>query len=114
MLSTFALALAGLLSVAGWNHVQSYTTGERQTPLLFHECRPIHEGIVFEKNVIRVEKIIAFCNPVVEHEKIPPRVVIDLGNGQFVSPSEETATTAIFPVTFKDVVDKDWHVIAKE
>ncbi len=113
MLSVFALALAGLLLVAGWNHVQSYT-GERHTPLTFQECRPLHEGITFQEKSIHVQKKVAFCNPVVENEKIPEHVVIDLGNGQFVSPSEETATTAIFPVTFNYVADKEWHVIAKK
>lgn len=111
--SVFALMIAALLLVVGWNKVQPSSIDQHK-PITFQECQSIHEGIIFEKDSIRVEKKIAFCNPIVENQKIPPHVAIDLGNGQLILPSEETATKAIFPVTFKYVADKDWHVIAKE
>lgn len=111
LVSVFGLMFAVVLLIVGWNHVQIYS-GTRHKPLTFQECEPIHEGIIFEENAIRVEKRIAFCNPIAEKENIPLHVVIDLGNGKIVSPSEETATTAVFPVTFTYVADKDWHVVA--
>jgi hypothetical protein len=113
LISSFALMIAVLLLVVGWNKIQP-SSGDRHDPIMFQECRPIHEGIIFQKKSIHVQKKVAFCNPIVENEKIPQHIVIDLGNGQFVLPTEETATTAVFPVTFDYVASKDWHVIAKE
>lgn len=112
-ISGSALLIAIITLLVGWNHIQKFSDEPHQ-PLTLKECAPLHEGTIFQKDAILVKKDVAFCNPIAEHEKIPPHVVIDLGNGQLVLPSEETATTAIFPVTFKYVADKDWHVIAKE
>ncbi len=113
LVSIFALMFAIILLIVGWNHIQAYTV-DRHKPLTFQECRPIHEGIIFQEKSIHVQKKVAFCNPIVENEKIPQHVVIDLGNGQFVLPTEETATTAVFPVTFDYVASKEWHIIAKK